>query len=588
MAIHFLRKLYEGHKLTAGNGNKIKKNSSTQIGQEAKKMMRIWLLVIFSSILMVSLSFAQKAAPSKIKEVTLFSNQALIKREAVTKVNKGLNELFLELDVFTIDKDSISAKIFGEGEILSVQCKEVYLKKSPQENIKALEEKRQMLNKSKKILLDEKEILNKKEQFLDSLIYFSQTQVPQDIKTSFPKTDDLEKVLTFLASNFQTINEKKQSLVSRIEETDKEIKVVEKELASLRKPHRVTKKIIELFFNSQKEQEIKIEATYLTQNAFWHPLYKVSVLSTLEELDLIMFSKIQQKTGEDWKDVSLSISNVIPLKGVGLPSPSSWLLDIKRPRPQTKKREKRFSLPKGAMAPMVGEMRELADSEDAFKEEAVFLYAQKEELPLSFEYKIPQILTIESKDKETILPVFTKKLQGRFFYYAVPRINSLTFLVCKARADKELLSGPLNVYFGGRFIGKTFIGEKKAGEKFHVNLGADREIKVKREKIKDKIKETFFGKIERNTIIKEMTFKITVENRKDKPIKIKILDSIPISRTDKVEIKDIKTIPEPIERTYEDKEGVFLWEFALKQKEKREIIIEFVVTYPKDLPLIGL
>jgi len=54
-------------------------------------------------------------------------------------------------------------------------------------------------------------------------------------------------------------------------------------------------------------------------------------------------------------------------------------------------------------------------------------------------------------------------------------------------ADKELLSGPLNVYFGDRFIGKTFLSEKKAGETFSLNLGADRDVKVKREKIKDKI-----------------------------------------------------------------------------------------------------
>jgi len=552
------------------------------------KIMKIWLPIIFISLLMASLSFAQDTMPSKIKEVILFSNQALIKRETITRVKKGLNELFLELEVFTMDKDSVSAKVFGEGEILNVQCKDVYLKESPQENIKTLEEKIHILNKSKKILLDKKKVLNKNEQFLDSVVSFSQIQIPQDIKTSFPKTDDLEKFITFLTSNFHTINEKKQSLDSRIEEMDKEINLVEKELASLKKAHRKSKKIIELIFNSQKEQEIKIEATYLAQNAYWNPLYKVSVPSTLEEVDLIMFSKIQQKTGEDWKNISLSISNVVPSKGVGLPSPSSWLLDVKRPRPESKKRHERFSLQKGAMAPLVDEMNGLADSEEDYKEEAAFLYAKKKELPLSFEYKIPKKLSIVSKDKVTILPLFSKKLKGKFFYYAVPRINNLAFLVCETHADKELLSGPLNVYFGGRFIGKTFINEKKAGEEFHVNLGADREIKVKREKIEEKIKETFFGKIERDTIIKQMTIKITIENIKNKAINIKVLDSIPISRTDRVGIKDIKIIPEPNQKDYQDKEGVLLWEFALKQKEKQEIIIEFKITYPKNLPLIGL
>ena len=49
--------------------------------------------------------------------------------------------------------------------------------------------------------------------------------------------------------------------------------------------------------------------------------------------------------------------------------------------------------------------------------------------------------------------------------------------------------------------------------------------------------ETFFGKIERKTIVRTIAFKITVENLKDKPVTIKIVDSIPVSRTDKIEVK---------------------------------------------------
>jgi len=85
-----------------------------------------------------------------------------------------------------------------------------------------------------------------------------------------------------------------------------------------------------------------------------------------------------------------------------------------------------------------------------------------------------------------------------------------------------------------------------------------------------------------------MAFKITLENIKDKPIKIKVLDSIPVSRTDRIEVKDLKITPEPAEKNYQDKEGVCLWEFELESNEKRDISIEFVVTYPKDTPLFGL
>jgi uncharacterized protein (TIGR02231 family) len=550
--------------------------------------MKKLFISLICILVMTSLVFAEETVPSRIKEVTLFSGQALIKREAFVRINKGLQEFLVEVEAFRVDRDSVSAKLFGSGEIFSVQYKEIHVEESPRENIKILEQKIEKLKQARRELTDERDVLNKKELFLQSLITFSQTQVPQDVKTSFPKIEDLEKTITFLASQLQAINTRKQHLDSKIENINKEIKVLELELVSLHGPAEKTKKFIAVLFNSTKEQKVKIEATYVTRRAQWAPLYKVSVPLTLREVDLAMFSRIQQKTGENWKNVALTISNVIPLQGVALPSPNIWTLDVQRYRARKSKTFGRVAMDKAAPASSVQEMKDEADFEQVPEEEATFAYARKEELPLSFEYKIPQMLDIESRNKETILPLFGKKLQGEFFYYAVPGKSPLTFLVCQASADKELLSGPLNVYFGGRFIGKTFLSEKKPGEDFNLNLGADREVKVKREKIKDKVKETFFGQLERNTVVREMAFKMTLENLKDKPVKLKVLDTIPVSRTDKVNVKDISINPAPSEKNYQDREGVMLWEYQLKPGEKKEITIEFVVTYPKDLPVQGL
>jgi uncharacterized protein (TIGR02231 family) len=541
------------------------------------KRLSVFTLVF---LLGASLSFAQETVTSHIKEVTLFSNQALVKREATAKLHEGLNEILIELQAFRVDRDSVSAKVFGEGEIYSVQFKEVFLKESPQGRIKALEQKIRELKRSKRIVLDEQVVLGKREKFLSSIIDFSKTQVPRDIKTSFPKIEDLEKTLTFLSNNFQTINTKKQSLDAQIEEIEKEIRVLEKELAALKRPLQNAKRVVEIMFLSKKEQNAKIEASYLVYDAHWHPFYKVDVPLHLEDVDLTMFSSINQRTGEDWNKISLSISNVIPLKGVALPTPRSWILDVARPRQKVARPSRR--------APAAE--RTLKESMDvaADEGEAKFVQAQRKELPLSFEYKMPQTLNIESRDKETLLPIFSKTLKGEFVYFSVPKISPLTFLVCSTNADKELLSGALHVHFGGRFIGKTILTEKKPGEAFKMSLGADREVKVKREKIKDKVKETYFGKIGRKTVVRDLAFKITAENIKEKPIKIKILDSIPVSRTDRIEVKDLKITPEPAEKNYQDQEGVLLWEFELKPGDKQEIHIEFVVTYPKDAPIFGL
>ena len=548
-------------------------------------MKKSYIYIVLFSFFIVPFAFAGQTVPSQIKEVTLFSGQALVKREAFTTVQRGLNELLLEIEAFRVDNDSVTAKVFGAGEIFSVQFKKIPIKEPPQDNIKVLEQRINELKKSKRLLSDQREVLNKEEAFLVSLIDFSKTQIPREIKTSFPNMEDLTKTLSFLSSNFQQINKEKQSLDASIEEVEKEIKVLEEQLSALRGPVEKVRKVIEILFNAEREQKIRIEADYLTKDANWEPLYKVSVPMTLSEIDLTMFSKILQKTGEDWKRVALSISNVIPLSGVRLPSLSSWLLDIPRPRAEVMRKAGRLAYEKAAPPMDVVKRKDYAEMPE---QEAAFTTAVKSELPLSFEYRIPQPIDIESRDKETMLPLFTKKTQGDSYYYAVPKRSPLTFLVCKTKADKELLSGPLNVYFGGRYIGKTYLGEKKAGEEFHLSLGADREVMVKREKVKDKIKETYFGKIQRGTIVRELAYKITVENIKDRSISLKVLDSIPVSRTDKIEVKDLKMNPEPAKENYLDKEGVMLWEYKLDPEEKQEINIELVVTYPKGLLPMGL
>jgi len=547
-------------------------------------MRKSYIFIVLFSFFIVPFAFAEKTVPSQITEVTLFSGQAMVKREAFTTVQKGLNELFLEIDAFRVDQDSITAKIFGVGEIFSVQFKKIPIKESPRENIKALEQKINELKKSKRVLADNKEVLNKEELFLVSLIDFSKIQIPQEIKTSFPNMEDLTKILIFLSSNFQKINDEKQSLDASIEEIEKEIKVLKEELNALRRPVKKVRKVIEILFNAKKEQKIRIVADYLTKNANWGPLYKVSVPMALSEIDLTMFSKILQKTGEDWNHIALSISNVIPLSGVRLPYLSSWLLDV--PRPRAKVMGKTGRLAYEAAAPAIDAVKG-KDYSEIPTQEAAFTTAVKRELPLSFEYRIPQPIDIESRDKETILPLFDKKMQGDFYYYAVPKSSPLTFLVCKTKADKELLSGPLNVYFGGRYIGKTHLSEKKAGEEFHLSLGADREVMVKREKVKDKVKETYFGKIQRGTIVRELAYKIMVENMKDRSILLKVVDSIPVSRTDKIEVKELTMRPEPAQKNYRNKEGVMLWEYTLDPEQQLEINIEFVVAYPKGLLSMG-
>jgi len=85
-----------------------------------------------------------------------------------------------------------------------------------------------------------------------------------------------------------------------------------------------------------------------------------------------------------------------------------------------------------------------------------------------------------------------------------------------------------------------------------------------------------------------MAFGITAENLKDKPITISILESIPVLRTDKVKVEDLKITPEPADKDYQDREGVHRWSIDLQPKAVKQIDVSFVVSYPNDEPVLGL
>ncbi len=540
----------------------------------------VCITVMFVILLSTSVAWTQSVytVESQIKQVTVFSNQALIERQAAVSVKKGFTDIRIPVKTFAIDPDSITARVFGKGEVHSVQYKQIPVAEQPQENIRVLEAKLDRLKASRRELQDQQQVLKKQEAFLNAFIDFSQSQVPKDLATRLPKPEELGQTLSFLAAGYQKVFEQLRELEPKLQALEKQIRVVERELAARRGPDRQSLRVIDIQFLSAAEQRVRVETGYITRSAGWQPLYKVAVPASLSDMNITLFSRITQKSGEDWQQVKLAVSNVSPLRGVRLPSLSSWLLDVPRPD-GFQPRSKRAALEKSA--PLADEVASLPTLEqDA---EANIAQAEKTKLPLSFEYSLPRKIDIESRDKESLLPLFSKKLKGDFYHYCVPQRSPLTFLVADAKADRELLSGLLNVYFAGQYVGKTFLQEKKPGEPFTLNLGADREVSVKREKTLDKVQETFLGRFERDTVVRQLAYKIRIENRKDQAVKLQILDRVPVSKTDRIEVKDVRFTPAPGRQNYLDRQGVMRWDLWLKPGDKKEIVIAFTVTYPKEL-----
>ncbi len=533
--------------------------------------------------------FIAEAGENRITKVVVFDHGAYLQRRVQTQVHGGLNRILIEVKAFQIDSASVQARVYGQGDILSVQFKETPVKDAPQEDVRALDEDKRARSRERGSLERERDVVDKQIAFLDSVVAFSETETPKELKTEFPDVERLQGTLEFLDANYRRLAQRREELGYQVDELDREIAVLERRLKRLRRSKSTTRKCIEVLFDATEEQALDIEASYVASNASWKPVYKVDVPLDLESVSLTMFARIEQATGENWDDVDLSVSNALPMKGTALPDPQGWHLQLPHVMVAAEAAPDVVfddMAAGGAEEEFVGDLELSEFLDDA--PEAAFLVAKAQQLPLAFEYDLPQKVDIGSGDGATLLPLYAKTLEGEFFHFAVPRLDPLAYLVCSAGTDSALLAGRLNIHLGGRFIGSTALAEKRAGEELLINLGADRGVKVHREKVTDKLTETFFGMVDRSSVARALEFRVVVENLKDQPVRMRVADSVPVSNTDRIQIKGLEMVPEPEVRDWKQREGVTLWDFEADAGSTREISVKFFVKHPKDMLPDGL
>jgi uncharacterized protein (TIGR02231 family) len=86
----------------------------------------------------------------------------------------------------------------------------------------------------------------------------------------------------------------------------------------------------------------------------------------------------------------------------------------------------------------------------------------------------------------------------------------------------------------------------------------------------------------------ERSFKTTVRNGHDFPIKIAIEDQLPVSENEEIQVEMLPSTTPPTATNLRDKRGVLEWAFEAKPGEARDIAFAWRVRWPKDKGVVML
>ena len=196
------------------------------------------------------------------------------------------------------------------------------------------------------------------------------------------------------------------------------------------------------------------------------------------------------------------------------------------------------------------------------------------------EFKIDMPYTIKSDSRNYVVHMTAYEVPASYEYYCVPKIDTDAFLLGYVTdwEKYKLLEGEANIFFEDTYIGKSILDVRFIKDTLSVSLGRDKGVVVTREKIKDLTTQKLIGAKKEET----RAWRISVKNNKTQDIKMVLLDQVPVSTLEEIEI-DIKDASRGV---WNEETGEIKWELELDSKESKDLDLKYAIKYPKHRNLI--
>ena len=452
-------------------------------------------ITLFSAILTIIISgdmlFSDPVpVNSAITSVKLFTNRAEITRTARLNFKKGLNTIVIEGLPDNLYDWSVKGTLPEKftGRIMSFEISKTALLEKRRKKIQEIEKKLEELRERDSEYTDDLANLKEQESFLNSVTRFTEKEASRELTTRLPQTTVWSSTMEYISRNRKGILSSRRDIHKKRRDLAREIQKLEFDLSriagrtyyssymkldqaiqqnaasmeiqqygnltdqyearerSLTEPGTGidTEKRLMLTIFSSADSAADFSLSYLIPDTFWKMKYDFRASRNKNEVEVIVYSDIYQKTGEDWNNVNLSLSTWTPLSNINLPDIPPWYLDI---RTQYKKSRMEGAI----MAEKSYSAKELDDEEYTGKG-APIPETEIISKGVSMEISFPVKQTIESSQayQKKYLKSYTVK-SGKdlnFFYRMTPEMSSQAYLMALVKNNTEIpwLAGEAQVF----------------------------------------------------------------------------------------------------------------------------------------------
>ncbi len=534
------------------------------------KTNRLWARagILF---LAIAPTYAQIERPvdSEIRDITVFLARAQVNRLVKTRLDAGRYNLILTGLAAQLDPNSIQVAGKGNFLILGTSHRQNFLQEmNMPKSLRVLKDSLEYLRRQHVIEESQKEILNKEEAMLlaNQRIGGGNTNLT---------VAELKGMADFFRARMSEIVVARLKQDAAIRKLNERIAKVQSQINAQNELYARNSSEIVVSVSADNATTAELEVSYVVTRAGWQPVYDLRGTNTKSPIQLSYKANVFQSTGEEWKNVNLTLSTANPNLGGLKPELVAQVIDFLQVNTYHNN-YKRAAKSAGAMDR--GPEPEAAEMEAATV--ADFVNTVESSVNTSFVIQLPY--SVASSNKPTLVDIGRHELPALYQYAVTPKLDPDAFLVARATGweDLNLLPGEASVFFEGTFVGKTFIDPRSIMDTLSLSLGRDKRVVVKREKVRDFSQRKAIG-----TSIKEArAYEISVRNTRNEPITVIVEDQVPVSRNTQIEVTVIDV--GGAVQNYDT--GKLAWTLTLQPSETRKVMFRYEVKYPKSKAIIPL
>jgi uncharacterized protein (TIGR02231 family) len=524
---------------------------------------------------------------STIDAVTVYPAGAEITRVGKLKIDRGEHTLlFADLPATAVASSiRVEGKATGKLEIGSVDTRIVQVPRA--DEAATATERRRVEDAIQKLKDDEAAVqasvtaAETQRRLIESLTQLPSRPAPANGTAA--QQPDWNQLFALIGDRTADVQTAILAAQVKTRDIDRQIRDLEGKLASLA-PTRRARTEVKVSVAAAGPLEAEIVIRYQVGRAAWTPYYDARLATGTKaqapKLHLVRRASIEQRTGESWESVALSLSTARPSAGTAAPLLSTLIVDYEADRPPPVPAPRAMPSSRGLRnAPAASRVGEAADGRaEADAVAADEARAKVEVQAFQAVYGIAGRVTVPETGETKRVQIDTMDLDPALAVRAVPKRDEKAYLYAKITVARgtPLLPGSVSLFRDATFVGNGRFPLLAPGEQHELGFGVDDAVRVRYAIAEEKRGETG---IITSSKTDTRSYRITAKNLHPRPIQLTVLDQIPVSQNADIKV-ELTGKTAPSRRDVDDKRGVLAWDATLTPDEERVIEFGYRATWP--------